>query len=48
MKPAEWALLVSLHATREDIPKVATIVDGAQSVASVVDEILSHCAASKS
>lgn len=42
-KPAEWAMLASLHATREDIPKGATIVDGAQPVARVVDEILSHC-----
>ena len=47
LKPAEWALLVSLHATREDLPKEATIVDGAQPVASVVDEILAHCGASK-
>lgn len=45
-KPAEWALLARLHATGDGIPKGATIVDGARSVASVVDEILSHCAAS--
>lgn len=45
-KPEEWALLARLHATREDIPKGATIIDGARPVADVVDEILWHCGAS--
>jgi hypothetical protein len=44
--PAEWAMIASLHATGEEIPKGATIVDGTQCVVSVVDEILSHCEAS--
>ncbi|TAJ64475.1 MAG: nucleoside kinase [Brevundimonas sp.] len=46
-RPAEWELLAGLHATKEDMPKGATIIDGARPVARVVDEILSLCAASK-
>lgn len=45
-KPAEWAMIVDLHATGDDIPRGATIIDGTRSVVSVVDEILSHCATS--
>lgn len=46
-RPAEWAMLAGLHATGEDLPEGATIIDGARPVASVVDEILSYCGASK-
>jgi broad-specificity NMP kinase len=42
-KPEEWAMLASLHATKEDIPKDAVIIDATRPIDRIVDEILSHC-----
>ncbi len=42
-KPAERDLIMRLHATKEDIPEHATIVDATLPLASVVDDILSRC-----
>ncbi|MBX3579429.1 MAG: nucleoside kinase [Rhizobiaceae bacterium] len=41
--PAERALIARLHATREDIPEDAVVIDATGPVASVVDDILSRC-----
>lgn len=43
-KPAERELVLRLHATREDLPEGATIIDATRPLASVVDDILSKCA----
>ena len=42
-QPAERALIVRLHATKEDIPKNAVSIDATAPIARVVDEILSKC-----
>lgn len=42
-KPDERAVVVRLHATKEDIPKNGTTIDATAPLASVVDEILSKC-----
>jgi broad-specificity NMP kinase len=42
-KPDEWAVLARLHGTKEDIPTNAVSIDATRPIASVVDEILSHC-----
>jgi len=42
-KPAERDFVLHLHATGEDIPGNATIIDATAPVAAVVDEILSRC-----
>ncbi|WFU11951.1 nucleoside kinase (plasmid) [Rhizobium sp. CB3090] len=44
-KPAERDVVVRLHATKEDLPKKATIIDATAPLASVVDDILSKCGA---
>ena len=38
----ERALILRLHATKEDTPKGGVVVDATQPLAGVVDEILSH------
>jgi gluconate kinase len=43
-RPAERELVVHLHATREDLPADAIIIDATAPVDRVVDEILSKCA----
>lgn len=42
-KATEQELVLRLHATKEDSPKDATVIDAPASVASVVDDILSRC-----
>jgi thymidylate kinase len=42
-KPHERELIARLHATKEDIPTPAVIIDATAPVARVVDEILSRC-----
>jgi hypothetical protein len=42
-RPAEQQLVLRLHATRQDIPDNATIIDATAPLASVVDDILSRC-----
>jgi hypothetical protein len=41
--PVERALIMRLHATKEDIPKNAMRIDATAPLARVVDEILSRC-----
>lgn len=43
-KPAEWEVVLRLHATKEDNPGNATTIDATAPLASVVDDILSRCA----
>ena len=42
-KPAQWALLTRVHATKKGIPKDAVTIDATKPVARVVDAILSKC-----
>lgn len=42
-KPVERALIVRLHATREDIPKAVVSIDATSPIGHVVDEILARC-----
>jgi broad-specificity NMP kinase len=42
-KPAEREFVLRLHATKQDIPKTALIIDATAPLASVVDDILSKC-----
>ncbi len=42
-RPAELELIMRLHATKEDIPANATIIDTAAPLACVVDDLLSRC-----
>lgn len=42
-RPAERELVLRLHATREDVPEGATVVDATAPLAVVVDDILSRC-----
>ncbi|MDR9776747.1 AAA family ATPase [Rhizobium hidalgonense] len=42
-RPAERALIVRLHATKEDIPNCGAVIDATRPLAVVVDEILSKC-----
>lgn len=42
-RPAERALVARVHATREDLPKVAVSVDATAAIGQVVDEILARC-----
>lgn len=42
-KPAERDLVLRLHATKEDVPEHAAIIDATLPLASVVDDILSRC-----
>jgi hypothetical protein len=42
-KPAELALVVQLHATKEDIPNCGTVIDATAPVERVVDAILEKC-----
>lgn len=42
-KPAERELVLRLHATKEDHPEGATIIDATAQLSSVVDDILSRC-----
>lgn len=44
--PAEQQLVLRLHATKEDIPSAATVIDATAPLASVIDDILARCAAS--
>lgn len=44
-KPDEWAMLVRLHATKEDRPEHALCIDASRPISVVVDEILMHCRA---
>lgn len=39
-KPAERDLIMRLHATKEDVPQNATIIDATLPLASVIDDIL--------
>jgi hypothetical protein len=39
----ERALIARLHATKEDVPKDGVVIDATAPIATVVDEILSHC-----
>jgi dephospho-CoA kinase len=41
-KPSERDLIVRLHRTKEDIPSDGVVIDAAQSLTEVVDEILRH------
>ena len=41
--PAERALIVHLHATKEDIPKCGIPIDATEPLARVVDAILAKC-----
>jgi hypothetical protein len=41
--PEERALIARLHATKEDVPKNATVIDATAPIARVVDDILSKC-----
>jgi broad-specificity NMP kinase len=42
-KPAERDMVLRLHATKEDIPRYAMIIDATAPLGSVVDDILSKC-----
>ena len=42
-QPHERALIERLHATKEDIPKNAIVIDATAPLARVVDEILAKC-----
>jgi adenylate kinase family enzyme len=42
-KPDEWAMLVRLYATKEDLPENALCIDASRPISLVVDEILMHC-----
>ena len=42
-RPVERALVVRLHATREDIPRDSVSIDATAPIGRVVDEILSRC-----
>ncbi|PDS28214.1 nucleoside kinase [Rhizobium phaseoli] len=42
-RPAERALIMRLHATKEDIPKQALRIDATAPLAVIVDEILAKC-----
>lgn len=42
-KPGERELIMRLHATREDLPPNATVIDAAAPLGSVVDDILMRC-----
>lgn len=42
-KPDEWAMLVRLHATKQDRPENALCIDANRAISLVVDEILMHC-----
>ena len=51
---AEWGgertereLIVRLHRTKEEIPKIGTVIDATVPIAHVVDEIVRHCEANK-
>ena len=43
----ERELIVRLHGTKEEIPKISTVIDATVPIARVVDEILRHSEASK-
>jgi dephospho-CoA kinase len=43
-RPAERALVLRLHATKEDVPSNATRIDATAPLARVVDDILAKCA----
>ncbi|MGP4666319.1 nucleoside kinase [Agrobacterium pusense] len=43
-KPEEREFVLRLHATKEDIPAYATVVDSSRSLNAVVDDILARCA----
>lgn len=42
-RPSERALIVRLHATKEDVPQVGVVIDATAPLERVVDEILSRC-----
>lgn len=42
-QPLEQALILRLHATAEDLPEPAVIIDATSPISRVVDDILSHC-----
>lgn len=42
-RPDEQELVLRLHATKEDIPRNAAVIDATAPLASVVDDILSKC-----
>ncbi len=42
-RPEEQAFIARLHATKEDIPKQATVIDASLPLVRVVDSILAHC-----
>lgn len=43
-KPEEREFVLQLHATKEDIPVHATVIDSSPSLNAVVDDILARCA----
>ncbi len=47
-KPAEREFVLQLHATKEDLPVNATLVDSARALDMVVDDILARCVGSAS
>lgn len=47
-RPDEWAMLVRLHATKDDLPEQALCIDAGRPVSLVVDEILRRCRAGSS
>lgn len=42
-RAAEWQTILRLHATKEDIPKGADVIDASLPIERVVDEILGKC-----
>lgn len=42
-KPDELELIIRLHATKEDTPRGAIVIDATAPLASLVDDILSRC-----
>lgn len=42
-KPAERDVIMRLHATKDDLPKVAVVIDATAPLMSVVDDILARC-----
>lgn len=44
--PAEQQLVLRLHATKEDIPSAATVIDATAPLDAVIGDILARCAAS--
>lgn len=45
-RPSERALVMRVHATKEDVPNVGVVIDATAPLERVVDEILSRCSGS--